>query len=62
MLHKKVSIPARFNALARKTLHKAVILSLTYARFSPCGGGTSDVSIAIRILAKRNLIPVSTVF
>jgi len=61
-LRKKFYRPARFNALARKTLHEAVILPSTYARFSPCGGGTSGVSIAIRILAKRNLIPISTVF
>jgi hypothetical protein len=59
---KTIRAPAAHNRLAREMLHKAVIVPSGYAKFSPCGGGTSDVSISIRILAKRNLIPVSTVF
>jgi hypothetical protein len=59
---KKIRAQAAHNRLARKVLHKAVIVPSGYAKFSPCGGGRSDVSIAIRILAKRNLIPVSKVF
>jgi hypothetical protein len=61
-LKNKFQTPAPHNWLARKMLRKAVIVPLAYARFSPCGGGTSNVSIANRILAKWNLYPAFTVF